>query len=107
MRGLVGCQLAVVIGNLFLPRLPGITLQSPGDVYRLGPVLLLLVDFQQELERLAPARTVQKAQEDLLGAVQQSRTQVVLAEFEQRLEALFLAKVGSIEQVIVHANWAL
>src|SRR3990172_11877039 len=101
MRGLVGCQLTVVIGNLFLPRLPGITLQAPGDVYRLGPVLLLLVDFQQELERLAPARTVQKAQEGLLGSVQQSRTQVVLAEFERRLQALFPPKLRPIEQVLV------
>src|SRR3990170_6267108 len=106
MRGLVGCQFTVVIGNLFLPRLPGITLQAPGDVYRLGPVLLLLVNFEQELERLAPARTVQKAQENFLGAIEQSRTQVVLTELEQCVQALFVAQVGPIEQVLVHADGA-
>src|SRR3989304_3407890 len=106
MRSLVRRQFAVVIGYLFLPRLPAIALQASGDVDRLGPVFLLLENLEQELECLVPTGSVKKAQERFFGAVEQSRTQVVLAEFEQRLQALFLAQVGPIEPVLVHANGA-
>src|SRR3990167_7830423 len=106
MRDLTGRQLAVVIGDLLLPRLPAIALHAPGYIDCPFPVLLLLVDLEQELERLAAARTVQKAQKSFLGAIEQPRAQVILTELEQCLQALFVTQVGPIEQVLVHADGA-
>ena len=45
--------------------------------------------------------------EHVLGAVEQPRLQVVLSEFEQRVQPLLLAQVGAVEQVLVHADGAI
>ena len=107
MRGLDRGQLAVELGDLLLPRLPGLLLERPGDLDRPLPLLLLLVDLEQARERLQALRAVAQPREDLLGAVEEPGLQVVLAELEQRLDALLGGEVGALEQVLVHADRAL
>src|SRR5215472_15039907 len=97
-------ELAVVVGDLLLRRLPGVALELLRHVDRLDPVLLLLVDLEQGLERRGAMRRALQLHEHLLGAVEQPRLEVVLAELDHRVQPLLLGEVGPLEEVLVHAD---
>ena len=74
---------------------------------RLVPVLFLLVDLEQELERCCSCWRALELAEKLLGAVEQARLEIVLRELEQRDQLLLRREVGALDQVLVHADRAL
>ncbi len=100
-------ELAVEVRNLLLPALPGIALEFARRADCLFPVLFLLVDVQQVLQRGAPVWPLRQPLERLLGAVKQPRLQVVLAEFVECHDTLLLREVGPLEQILVHPDRSL
>src|SRR5204862_6172938 len=81
--------------------------QAPGRRARLGPVLLLLVDGNQEAERRMFERRSVEPREELLGAVEQAGAMEILRELEERRLALVRREVRAVEQVLVHARRTL
>ena len=78
-----------------------------GDRDRLLPVFLLFEDLQQEAQRLQLEGAPIEASEKILGTVEQSGTVEVLRELEHGDLALLVGKIGSVEQVLMHANGAI
>jgi hypothetical protein len=106
IRSLGDGKLAIVVRDLLLRSLPRPLFQLPGNPDRLQPVFLLLVDLEQELQRLGVMRGSLQLDEYFFRPVQQARLQVVLAELDHRLQALLLGQVGPLQQIAVHANGA-
>src|SRR6267142_460902 len=104
MRGLGHGQLAVVVRYFLLQRLSGFLLQIQRDLDRLHPILLLLVDLDQRLQRAGSMRRIPELEEHLLRAVEQPGLEVILAELDHRVQALLPAQFGPLEQVSVHAD---
>ena len=102
-----GCHLAIEVGDFLLVRLPGDDFQLLRAVDRFLPVLLLLVDVAQVLQRVLGMRAARQLREELLRAVKEPRLEIVLGKLEQRVELLFLRQVGALDQVLVHADRAL
>ena len=71
----------------------------------LVPVLLMLVDADQMLERRRHLRIHgDEVSEQRLGTVEQAGTHVVLAEFEQCDGLFLIGKIRTRDQVLVHAD---
>src|SRR5436190_4176276 len=100
-------QLAVVIRDFFLRGLPGVLLQLEGDPDRLHPVLFLLVDLEQEFQRLGAMRRALELEEHLFRAIEKPGLEVVLTELDHRVQPLLGAQIRAFEQVPVHADRAL
>src|SRR5882672_6643463 len=100
-------ELAIVIRDLLLRGLPGVFLQLERDPDGLHPVLLLLVDLEQEFQRLGAVRRALELGKHLLRAVEEPGLQVVLPQLDHRVQALLPAQIGTLEQVAVHADRAL
>ena len=107
MHHLAHRELAAEVGDLLLVRAAGHRLELAGDVDRLVPLLLLLVDLEQVLARERRLRARLELLEHLLGAVQDAGLEVVLAELGQRDQLLLRAQPGALEQVLVHADGAV
>ena len=71
------------------------------------PVLLLLVDLEQELERLLLVRRALELQEQGLGTIQQPGLEIVLGELVQRDDTLIVAQVSAIHEVLMHPDGPL
>src|ERR1700716_1887662 len=71
---------------------------------RASPILLLLVDLEQMQARRRGLLAVLELAEDFLGAVENSRLQVVLAELRHGHNFLLRGKIGPLQQVLVHAD---
>src|SRR6267143_243152 len=71
-------ELAIVIRDLLLRGLPGVFLQLERDPDGLHPVLLLLVDLEQEFQRLGAVRRALELGKHLLRAVEEPGLEVVL-----------------------------
>ena len=99
-------QLAVEVRDLALARLPGDRVHPVGRIDGFEPVLLLLVDLEQELERGLLVAGALQLEEHLLGAIQQAGLEVVLRQLVQGSQALLSGEVGTIDQVLVHADGA-
>ena len=83
-------------------------LEARGVLDRLVPVAFGLVDADQVLERLRRAHVeVHEVAEHGLGAIEQARAHVVLAEREQRLHLLLVIQVRSLHQRLVQADRAI
>src|SRR5690606_2371446 len=84
-----------------------IALQTLGDLDRLRPVAHHLRDLETMLQRLQSVARALQPLEARLGAIEQPRLEVVLAELEQRLLALPFVEVGALDEVLVDANGAV
>jgi hypothetical protein len=73
----------------------------------LGPLLFLLVDFQQVFQRFLVAVRAAQLEEDFLGAIEQAGLEVVLAEFGQRVQALVRRQAIAFDQVLMDADGAV
>src|SRR5437879_3853165 len=100
-------QLAVVIRDFLLRGLPGVLLQLEGDPDRLHPVLFLLVDLEQEFQRLGTMRRAPELEEHLFRAIEKPGLEVVLPQLDHRVQPLLGAQIRALEQVPVHADRAL
>ena len=107
MHHLAACQLAIEIRDLLLVRAPGHRFELFRDADRLLPVFFLLVDFQQELQRVLRVRGAFEPEEELLRAIEQPCLEVVLRELEERCAFLVFLQVRALDQVLVHADRAL
>src|SRR5947207_1431948 len=87
-------QLAVVIRDFFLRGLPGVLLQLEGDPDRLHPVLFLLVDLEQEFQRLGAMRRALELEEHLFRAIEKPGLEVVLTELDHRVQPLLAPRSG-------------
>ena len=89
-------------------RLAGDFLVARGVLDRLRPVAFGLVDADQVLERLRCAHVeAHEVAEHGLGAIEQARAHVVLAEREQRLHLLLVRQVGPLHERLVQADRAI
>jgi uncharacterized protein YhaN len=89
-------------------RLAGDLLEARGVLDRLRPVAFGLVDADQVLERLRRTHVqAHQVAEDRLGAIEQARAHVVLAQREQRLHLLLVGKIGALHQRLVQADRAI
>ena len=100
-------QLAMEFGNRLLPQVVGMIGHGLGDLDGLQPLLFLLVDFEQRLERLLVASAAPQLEKYFFGAVEQPRLQVVQAEFRQGVQALAVAQAIAIDQILMHADRAV
>jgi hypothetical protein len=71
MQHLIGGHLAAEFGDRLLPEMIGVVRHLFGDGNCLGPVLFLLVDFQQAFQGLLVAGTRAQFEEHLFGAIEQ------------------------------------
>src|SRR5690606_35134025 len=100
-------ELAVVVGD---PRglLAGVPLELTIRFDRLLPLPLALIDLDQPLERLLRERLARlQLGEQRLGAIEETRPEIVLGQREQRLMTLRLAETGPCDEVLMHANRAV
>src|SRR5947207_302685 len=70
MRSFRERELAIIVRDLLLRGLPGVLLQLERDPDGLHPVLLLLVDLEQEFQRLRAMRRGLELQEHLFRAIE-------------------------------------
>src|SRR5688500_17082090 len=103
MRELGAGELAIEVRDLLLVRLAGDRLELVRDANRLLPVLFLLIDLEEEIERGLRVRRAFEPQEKLLGAIQQAGLEIVLRELEERDELLVFLEIGALDEVLVHA----
>ena len=82
----------------------GQRLHALGGSDRLLPVFFLLVDLQQETQRLKLERTPIELVEQLLRAIEEPRAMKVLGKLEYRGLSLVRGEIGSIDQILVHAD---
>ena len=100
-------ELAVVVRDFPEIGPLGDRFHPPRDGDRLRPVLLLLVDGDEEAERrMLEGRAVELG-EQFLGAIEQSGTMEILRELEQRRLPLVRRQVRPVEQVLVHPRRAV
>src|SRR5262249_30896407 len=107
VRRVADRALAEEMRELLGARLARFLFQAPRHLARLVPVLLLLEDLEQEAPCVRCVRSLGEALEDLLGAIEDARLEVVLAERVERRRALLGAEVGALQQVLVHADRAV
>src|SRR2546427_1454386 len=97
-------ELAVVIRDFLLRGLPGVLFQLERDPDGLHPVLFLLIDLEQELQRLGTVRRTVELEKHLFRAVEKPGLEIVLPQFDHRVQPLLPAQIRTFEQVPVHAN---
>src|SRR5687768_4165347 len=107
MNDFVARELAVKIRDLLLMRVPGMRLELSSGVYRLLPVLFLLVYLEQALERRLGMHRIFKLREQLLRAIEQTRLEIVLRQLKERVQPLFLFEIRTLEEILVHPDRAL
>ena len=92
-------------GAFGVHRLSGEQPQLLDDLQAAPPVLLLLIDLAQPFQG-PPAVQIHLHQviEQLLGAVEESRTHIVLPQLEEGVTALLPAQVRSRDQVLMDAD---
>src|SRR5688572_30094750 len=78
-----------------------------GHLDRAQPVLLLLVDLEQEAARGHALIGAFQPGKNLFRTIENTCLEVVLAELHLRLQLLFGGEVGAVEQVLVHADRAV
>src|SRR5712691_8160313 len=100
-------ELAIVIRDFLLRGLPGVLFQLESDADRLHPVLLLLIDLEQEFQRLGAVRRALELEKHLLRAIEEPGLEVVLPQLDHRVQPLLPAQIRALEQVPVHADRAL
>src|SRR5467141_1405089 len=97
-------ELAVVIRDFLLRGLPGFLFQLERDPDGLHPVLFLLIDLEQELQRLGTVRRTVELEKHLFRAVEKPGLEIVLPQFDHRVQPLLPAQIRTFEQVSMHAN---
>src|SRR6266704_1413846 len=97
-------ELAVVIRDFFLRGLPGVLFQLERDPDGLHPVLFLLIDLEQESQRLGTMRRAVELEKHLFRAVEKAGLEIVLPQFDHRVQPLLPAQIRTFEQVPMHAN---
>ena len=73
-------------------------------LHRLEPFLFLLVNVEQEAQRLDAVRTGAQLLKHFLGTVKEAGLEIVLPQFKHRRKTLLAGQVAALEQVLVHAN---
>src|SRR5512145_133326 len=71
------------------------------------PVLLLLIDLEQEAARGHCLASALEPRKELLGAIENARLEVILAKLHLRLQLLLRPEVGAVEEVLMHADRAV
>src|SRR5688572_6931467 len=100
-------ELAVIMRHLARLR-SAQYLELTKRVDRFLPLLLALVDANELLERgLRKRRALAQLAEELLCAIEQARSQVILGEREQRLVLLRFVEVRPRQQILVDADRTL
>src|SRR2546428_12240670 len=97
-------ELAVVVRDFFLHGLPRVLFQLERDRDRLHPVFFLLIDLEQELQRFGTMRRTVEPEKHLFRAVEKPGLEIVLPQFDHRVQPLLPAQIRTFEQVPVHAN---
>ena len=100
-------ELAVIVRDLLVPGLAQVRAELACHAYGLFPILFLLIDVEQCLQRSAAMRRVAQLDEHFLRTVEQSRLEIILSQFEQGGKPLLLAQIAAFEQILVHADRAL
>src|SRR6266545_4613290 len=107
MHHLARSELAVEIRDFLLVRTSRNGFELLRDADRFLPVLFLLVDLEQEFERALGMRRTFELEEQLFGAVQEPGLQIILRKLVKRDALFFLAEIGPLDEVLMHANRAL
>ena len=85
----------------------GQRLHALGGRNRFLPVLLLLVDLQQESQRLNLERAAVEPGKKLLRAVEQACAVEILSQLEHRRLALVRGQIRPVEKILMHAYGAI
>src|SRR6266850_355076 len=97
-------ELAVVVCDFFLRRLPGVLFQLERDPDGLHPVLFLLIDLEQEFQGLGTVRRVLELEKGLFRSVEKPGLEIVLPQLDHRVQPLLRAQIRTLEQVPVHTD---
>ena len=97
-------ELAVEVRDLLLVRAPGDRLELLGNADRFLPVFFLLIDLEEELERLLRMSGPVQLQEQLFRAIEQPGFEIVLRELEKRRALLVFLQIGPLDEVLMHAD---
>src|SRR3981081_4285924 len=85
----------------------GQRLHALGGRNRFLPVLLLLVDLQQESQRLNLERAAVEPGKKLFRAVEQACAVEILSQLEHRRLTLVRRKIRAVEKILMHAYGAI
>src|SRR5213596_1144567 len=100
-------ELAVVIRDFLLRGLPGVLFQLERDPDGLHPVLFLLIDLEQEFQRLGAMRRALELEKRLFSTIEKPSLEIVLPQLDHGVQALLPAQIRTFQQVPVHADRAL